>query len=460
MELPKAFLERMKEFLPENEYEPFVRSYDNEPKKGIRINRLKTHRDKLKLPEAFKAEEIPWCEDGLYIKSESRPGKQPAYYTGLYYPQEPSAMIPGEVIEINEGDLVLDLCAAPGGKSTQIAAKLNGTGALVSNEIVKSRVGILASNIERLGVKNAIILNENPKNLTKNFKQSFDKILVDAPCSGEGMFRKDNAVISEWDESRPDRCALRQTKILETVDQLLKPGGELVYSTCTFAPEENELVIADFLDHYDYELLPVELEGVPKIDLNLNVDKEITDKTLRVFPHRSEGEGHFVARLRKKGKPEYLKKNKGKNKNLKKASKNELKDFKVFAQKYLPDFSLDNIYIYKNKLIKIPEALTPEDLTGLSVVSAGLELGELKKNRFEPSQALAMSLKKNDFENRYELGEDELWCYLKGIEVKPKEALKPGWVLMCYEGNPVGFGKYSNTIKNKYPKGLRIKKNI
>ncbi len=459
--LPLEFKQQMQEILGEDEYQKFLKSYELSPNKGIRANRLKIDRDQLKelLPEIFEAQDIPWTPDGIYINPEERPGKQPGYYTGLYYPQEPSAMTPAQALDVEEGDLILDLCAAPGGKSTQIASKLGDNGSLIFNEIVKNRVGILAENVERMGIKNAVILNEHPERLIKNFKERFDKILVDAPCSGEGMFRKDSAVIDEYSPDRPESCSVKQSKILETVDKLLKPGGEIVYSTCTFSPLENELVIQDFLDKYDYELLDTGLEGINDVKVNIpNVRSEILEKTTRIWPQVNEGEGHFVAKLKKGGMPGRIKKNKNRNTNLKRAGKKDLTDYNNFRSKYIPEVDYRNLYIYQDKLINLPEAIGPEDLAGLKVHSAGLELGEFKKNRFEPSHSLAMSLKKDEFTNTYELSEDELWSYLKGEELKPETVLDRGWVLLCYDGYPVGFGKYSGTIKNKYPKGLRIYK--
>lgn len=470
-ELPVDFLERMKELLPEEEYTAFLESYDSSPRKGIRANPLKISREDLekRLPQEFEAHEIAWCPTGLYIDSDSRPGKQPEYYTGLYYPQEPSAMIPAQAIQVEPGDIVLDLCAAPGGKSTQLAGKLQGHGTLILNEIVGKRVGVLAQNVERMGIENAVILNENSSRLKEIFPQKFDKILVDAPCSGEGMFRKDEKVIEEWDNNKPVACSITQKQILEDVDVMLKPGGELVYSTCTFAPEENEQV-AEWLVDRGYELLPIEIEGIetngrPEYTLE---DLKDVEKTIRVWPHHSEGEGHFIARFRKSSEAPQIqarakkkskkKKQQVKNK-IKKAGKKSLGEFLAFCNEYMPDFNTDHLYRIDNRIYKLPEDISEEELENLRVYTPGLLLGELKTNRFEPAQTLAMALSFSDFKNRYELSKDELWSYLKGEEIKPDREVDKGWILLGYEGYPVGFGKVSNnTIKNKYPKGLRIYK--
>lgn len=469
-ELPQDFLDKMKGLLPEEEYTDFLESYKNDPEKGIRANPLKIDRDHLleRLPDDFKAHPISWCPSGIYIDSEARPGKRPEYYTGLYYPQEPSAMTPAQAIEIEPGDVVLDLCAAPGGKSTQLAGKMMGQGTLILNEIVGKRVNVLAQNVERMGIPNAVILNENSTRLSEVFPEKFDKILVDAPCSGEGMFRKDEKVIGEWDSNKPVACSIVQKEILQDVDKLLKPGGELVYSTCTFSPEENEQV-AEWLVSLGYEILPIELEGLsttgrPEFSLN---NLEDVKNTVRIWPHLSEGEGHYVARFRKpkdmidssRSKSKIKSKKASKSK-LKKAGKKSLSEFLTFSKEYMPNFDTNNLYRIEDRIYRLPKDITEKELENLKVYSPGLLLGELKKNRFEPAQTLAMALDFNEFSNRYELSEDELWHYLKGEEIKPKTPVEKGWVLMGYEGYPVGFGKMSNVIKNKYPKGLRIFKNI
>lgn len=463
-ELPQEFLEKMKSLLSEEEYQEFIESYKQKPHKGIRANTLKISKEELKerLPEEFEASDIPWTETGLYIDPETRPGKKPDYYTGLYYPQEPSAMSSAEALDVEEGDMILDLCAAPGGKSTQLAAKLGENGTLVFNEIMKGRVNTLASNVERMGVGNAIILNESPDRLVKNFAQAFDKILVDAPCSGEGMFRKDEDVIDEWSVERPSLSSKKQLKILETADKLLKPGGEIVYSTCTFSPLENEQVIEEFVSSGDYEILPLKLNGINTTGIveQTKDNFEDIDKTLRIWPHHNEGEGHFVAKLKKVDKGEFYKRRRNRNGQplMKRAKKKDMMDYLAFKEEYMPNLEDNNLFIYKNKIYRLPEDILPSDLVGLRVHTPGLLLGELKKNRFEPAHSLAMYLNKEDFKNTYELDEDELWSYLKGEELTPKSELEPGWVLLLYKGYPVGFGKHSKTIKNKYPRGLRIYK--
>ncbi|MGI6108666.1 MAG: RsmF rRNA methyltransferase first C-terminal domain-containing protein [Eubacteriaceae bacterium] len=458
VKLPPEFLERMHAELGDS-FQAFEASYSDCPRKGIRANLLKTNREELldKLPADFQAQPVPWCSEGLYIDSKARPGKNLGYYTGLYYPQEPSAMLPAQALAPEKGELILDLCAAPGGKSTQIASLTGGTGTLVSNELVKSRSGILASNIERMGIPNAVILNEFPERLVPAFYEKFDRILTDAPCSGEGMFRKDPAVAGEWTPGRPAACAARQKNILKTVDKLLKPGGTLVYSTCTFAPEENEEIARYLVESGRYVQEPLSFEGIePQIDpLTGNPAKDV-----HVYPHLAEGEGHYVARFTKT--ESCGEKPSGKRKALspwKNASKRDLADYEKFRTVFMPDKLFENLHIRDDKLYALPEHIHSDVLSGLKVIKPGLEIGSFRKGRFEPSHSLAMALKADEVSNSAELTEDELWCYLRGEEIRPAVPVVNGWTLVLYDGCPVGFGKTSNgVIKNKYPKGLRIYK--
>ena len=371
-----------------------------------------------------------------------------------------------EVLDPKPGDWVLDLCAAPGGKSTQIGARLQGTGVLVANELVNTRAGILSTNIERMGLTNAIVTNEFPERLVDSFYQSFDKILVDAPCSGEGMFRKDPGALADWSLERVDRCMGKQEKILESAHRLLKPGGVLVYSTCTFSPEENEQMIEAFIEKYPYTLETIELPGITdhgRVDWTRKQQQEIA-KTLRIMPMTVKGEGHFIAKLIKSTvvtdtieiKPGYAKSR------LKKATRIELQDYNDFAKNNLAaEFSKafeERLYLLGEHLYAIPEGVVLERIANLKLLRTGLHLGTFKKNRFEPGYALAMALKLSQAKNVCNLTDEELaYQYLKG-EALNLEATK-GWVLVGYEGYSLGFGKASEgLIKNHYPKGLRIRK--
>ncbi|MEG0379492.1 MAG: RsmF rRNA methyltransferase first C-terminal domain-containing protein, partial [Eubacterium sp.] len=380
-------------------------------------------------------EDVDWCPTGYYIDNEVRPGKNPAYYAGIYYVQEPTAMTSAEALEPQPGDWVLDLCAAPGGKSTQLACKLQGKGLLVANELINNRADILTSNVERMGVTNALLLNEFPERLTARFYERFDRILVDAPCSGEGMFRKDSSTTDDWSQERVLRCAERQMKILETVDKLLKPGGVVVYSTCTFSPEENEQIVENFLGNNRYELEEINLKGLDdrgRPEWAQKGTAELT-KTLHVMPFHVRGEGHFIAKLRKiTACPEGEEgvKLRGQSK-LKAADKRDLVDYEVFAKACL-NRSFQNLHLFNDRLYSLPEGLSPADLDGLKVLRPGIHLGTFKKNRFEPSHTLAMVLKPEDYKTVYRVkGDEEAYTYLKGEPITGT-SLK-GWVLVCYK---------------------------
>ncbi|MGL4607500.1 MAG: RsmF rRNA methyltransferase first C-terminal domain-containing protein [Eubacteriaceae bacterium] len=466
MELPIDFKQKMKNLLEEEAFQGLIKSYDKPESKGIRRNALKISAESLERHLPFKTQKVPWCKDGFYIDSEVRPGKNPYYYCGLYYVQEPTAMAAVEALNPKPGEWVLDLCGAPGGKSTQIAGKLQGKGLLVANELLNSRAGILSTNIERMGIKNALVTNEFPERLVDSFYESFDKILVDAPCSGEGMFRKDPSALADWSLQRVERCVGKQKKILETAHRLLKPEGILVYATCTFSPEENEEMIEAFIDQYDYTLEEIKLEELEeqgKVQWTKNNNSEIA-KTLRIMPMNVRGEGHFIARLRKNTPSQdgnIGKQGKGKSR-LKPLTREERKEFIDFGKQwmtsdFLEDIS-DNLYLSGEHLYALPKEIDLSQVDNLKLLRAGLHLGELKKNRFEPSYALAMALNEGEFKNVCNLEDEALaYEYLKGQTLPLKT--EKGWILVCYQGFPLGFGKASEgIIKNHYPKGLRIRK--
>ena len=307
--LPAAFTKRMREILT-TEYEDFERSYESNRFYGLRCNLLKCSAEAFPAlySEAFgqsdSLEGIPWAPEGFFFMPEDQPGRHPLHEAGAYYIQEPSAMSSAAVLDPKPGERVLDLCAAPGGKTTQIAARMQGSGLLVSNEIVSSRARILSQNVERMGIRNCVVLNETPDRLAGFFPEFFDCILVDAPCSGEGMFRKEEAALSQWSVANVKMCADRQDLILEAASRMLRPGGRLVYSTCTFAPEEDEGSIDRFLDrHPDFHVVSSPLQAffdAGRPDLASSGRKEL-ELTMRLWPHKIEGEGHFVALLKKDG---------------------------------------------------------------------------------------------------------------------------------------------------------------
>lgn len=547
---PEAFLDRMKQLLG-TEYDEFVAALGQERYQALRLNRLKldfggkSAADVLAVQNDAQAEtqlstadtfahlsKVPWAEDGYYYQSSDQPGKHPFHEAGLYYIQEPSAMAPAELLNVQPGERILDLCAAPGGKSTQIAAKLGGKGLLICNEIHPSRAKILSENIERMGICNALVINETPKRLAELFPEYFDKILVDAPCSGEGMFRKNQTACEEWNPENVELCAQRQDDILDQAARMLRPGGHLVYSTCTFAPLENEGSISRFLDrHSDFSLLPVDksafgsisCDGVPEwadsAESNVQklgntpisnaplrhnstsvqvVSRADVKNTLRLWPHRVKGEGHFAALLQKDaelsadGALSNHKETHSTNGIVRGISERELGEFVPFCREnlllsghtpsnpLLSDHALSEhaqsaqtlsellchavgvedkaVFIRFGENLYLVPAQLPE-LKGLKVLRPGLHLGEMKKNRFEPSHALALALHPVNAARVWNLKADsaQATAYLNG-QTFPAEGEK-GWYLICLDGFGLGWGKLAGGVmKNHYPKGLRIQK--
>ena len=455
MDLPEDFLNKMKNLLKDDEFEAYMESFNEERHYGLRVNTLK--KDKPLWP----LESVPWCSGGYYFDPGLRPAKSPFYHGGLYYIQEPSAMAPVSFMDIRPGHKVLDVCAAPGGKTTQIAARLEGKGMIVSNDVSASRARALVKNIENLGITNALVTNEEPERLASAFPGFFDAILVDAPCSGEGMFRKEPSMAKSWSTNRTLQFTALQRKILRHVAHMLKPGGELMYSTCTFSPEENELMIQEFLDtHEEFQIIPIDRAGTglePGRAQWAGGDARVSG-CARIWPYKVKGEGHFMARLRKKDNP-------GSALQPRSALKKEkpVKDIELFHSfcKLFMNRTWSGPFIRnKDSLYLVPEALgdeLSERLRGIRVARSGWYLGELKTGRFEPSQAFAMGIKKEmcraviDFER----DDEQVIRYLKG-ESFPAEALE-GWNLVCIEGFPLGWGKVQKgRLKNKYLPGWRM----
>lgn len=484
--LPEKFLERMQNMLGE-EYPPFLESLSGKRYRALRLNPLKTRiqEGKEKLP--FTLSPVPWTKNGFYYEEEEQPGKHPYHEAGLYYIQEPSAMAPvpclmeerASVAAIPERQeehvsaaaiperqeepatpgRVLDLCAAPGGKSTQIAEYMRGRGMLITNEIHPQRAKILSENIERMGISNAIVLNETPESLSKRFIAFFDRILVDAPCSGEGMFRKNDNAGEEWSEENVALCAERQDGILDCAAAMLKPGGRLVYSTCTFAPAEDEGSVSRFLEtHPDFCL----------------------EKEERLMPHKIKGEGHFLAVLHREGGQLSSAATAGTEKSL---TLKDCREFLDFAKEALTipaeELTAGKILLRFGEQLYLAPAETPS-LRGLKVLRPGLHLGTVKKNRFEPSHALALFLKKEQAVHAVNLACDgtAVRKYLEGQTLTIGEgcdvemadimtrgsmaaeqaavSLPKGWCLVCVDGYSLGWGKAAGAIlKNHYPKGLR-----
>ena len=436
--LPAAFLERMKRLLG-NEYADFLSSYERPRNTGLRLNPKK----RADVSRYITAP-IVWEPNGFYQNTDTRPGLSALHEAGVYYLQEPSAMAPARLLNAQPGEVVLDLCAAPGGKSTQIAASMNGQGLLVCNEIHPKRARILSSNIERMGVGNALVLNEHPAKLAERFPEFFDRILVDAPCSGEGMFRKEDAAIADWSEETVAMCAARQSEILCSAAKMLKPGGRLVYSTCTFSPEENEGVISRFLHTHDD--FSVEILDVPWFDCGrpewISDPAEHLEHTFRLWPHKLRGEGHFAAVLRREGESSDQK-----SQPSAAVLPEEICSFLEENKIHLSGIPVE----FGSTWFLAPEAL-PE-LKELRVLRAGLELGELRKGRFMPAHALALWLKNYPVTADYPAESAEISAYLRGETLRGTQT---GWTLVTVGGISLGWAKGAGGIlKNHYPKGLR-----
>ena len=461
MNLPIEFEKKMKAFLGD-EWDDFLYSYDNNRFQALRFNTLKvqSHEEIMRILmvlEISSDKRVSWANEAYYFDENVRPGKHPYHEMGLYYIQEPSAMSAAALLAPKPGMRVLDLCAAPGGKSTQLATYLGDSGLLVSNEINTQRSRILSQNIERMGIKNAIVTNEDSFVLASHFPGFFNAIQVDAPCSGEGMFRKLPEAIEQWSMENVAICAARQKEILDNAAVMLKPGGTIVYSTCTFSKEENEDVIEYFLErHPDFTLEEME----------------------RFWPHKVDGEGHFVAKLVRRGcvdtdlkADRKTKKNKN-SKNRKNETKPALtKENMKLLSEFLDETISENMaaWIKNSRLVMFGEQLyrLPDmevDIKGLKVQRAGLHIGEFKKQRFEPSHSLALALKLNDAKNVVKLTWDDPQTtgFFNGQSVMLSDEqtaeCKKGWALVCVDGYPAGWGKVNGAqVKNHYPKGLRNK---
>lgn len=476
--LSNEFLEKMKALLGP-EYEAYLASYDEEPVYGLRVNTRKmTPEDFLKKAgeAGWELEPIPWVSNGFYYPKDLRPARHPWYYAGLYYLQEPSAMTPASLLPVEPGDKVLDLCAAPGGKSTELASKLNGTGLLFSNDISNSRAKALLKNLELAGAGNICVSSETPEKLSEVFPGYFDKILVDAPCSGEGMFRRDPEMVKSYEEKGPSYYAPIQRRIAAEAVRMLAPGGMLLYSTCTFDADEDEGTIRWLLERFpEMSLVPLEKKHgfVPGIDLT---------ECIRLFPHRVKGEGHFIALLKKEGQAiqdaekrcfaeseELLSRRKG--------NSAILESVQTFLGQIGKEWDPDRILTVGERLYYLPAPFSGEEkrrLKGIRCLRTGLFLGEVKKGRFEPSQALAMWMGAGDWPltvslNSGDAGDDRILRYLKGetVALTPEEEETLGraaasakdcgsWCLVCVDGRPLGWAKKQNqTLKNKYYPGWR-----
>ncbi len=430
----------------------YLEILDKEANYGIRINSLKSDNKTILGKLALENDKVSWAENGFYMPKDNKVSKSSLYEAGTFYIQEPSAMIPASVINVEDDDVILDMCAAPGGKTTLLGERLNGTGALVANDISNSRAKILAKNVEKFGIKNAVILSDNQDVLERKFVNFFDKILIDAPCSGEGMFRKEPDVEKYWHDKIDLEYQAIQKDLLSSAVKMLKDGGEIVYSTCTFNTIENEEVVLWFLqNNEDYELVELEHEtlGISK-GYNISEDFDLT-RTGRIFPFEQRGEGHFVAKIRKKG--DNIKSDLGSNhKVLKNKQYTELVNF---FEKNFNDVKVSDLgnYIMKHKDSYFVTPIDPEKFKGVRVVRSGFHLGDESK-KFVPSSVLARGLTIDDVKQVINLEMDDISVlkYLKG-ETIDYEINYDGYVMVCVENMPLGFGIIKNNkIKNKYNK--------
>lgn len=488
MNLPEAFAERMKKMLGD-EYEAFLAAYDRINTPALRLNPMKmTDRDTPLL--SCMGDPVPWAALGYYYRAddELRPGKHPYHEAGAYYIQEASAMIPASLCPPIPGERVLDLCAAPGGKTTQLAAALLGEGLLVANEIHPQRAAILSQNVERMGIPNAVVTNHAPHELVPYFSAFFDKIVVDAPCSGEGMFRKEEQAVEMWSRDNVNLCAVRQKEILESAAKMLSPDGYLTYSTCTFAPEENEGVILHFLKtHPEFEVVepknPAVLAAMAEGLIDCGNPEWVSGgeeygkalrKTVRLFPHHADGEGHFAALLHKTANASVSnivpsatfgnntekrgkEKKKGREKEQGRGQLSPEKAYKLFEQFFTPitEERLTGVpCLFGEQLYLCPPQI-PVPPKGLRILRQGLHLGTIANGeRFEPSHALALALNTTAAKQTFSVDFEAALSYLRG-NVLPCGDEK-GWYLVIFDGFPLGWGKASGGVmKNHYPKGLR-----
>ncbi len=456
LKLSEEYLNKMRDLLGEEEFSAYLKSFDEERLYGLRVNTAKVTPEAFPELVSWDLKPVPWIPNGFYYEGTERPAKDPYYYAGLYYLQEPSAMTPAMLLPVEPGDRVLDLCGAPGGKSTELGVKLAGKGVLISNDISNSRAKALLKNLELWGISNICVTSETPDKLADVFGPWFDKILIDAPCSGEGMFRKDDDMVKSYEERGPEYYSEIQKEITDQAVRMLAPGGLLLYSTCTFSRCEDEEIICHILEnHQEMELIRLPLFEGASGGIGL-------DGCIRLFPHKIKGEGHFISLLRKNGggaertaagsRERSRTEPQGKKAP---ALPTELTDFLALINR---EFDGSRIMIKNDSVYYLPENFVPAK--ELRYLRTGLLLGELKNKRFEPGQALAMTLHAEDFRQTisWKKEDDRVIRYLKGetISLTPEEGPVKGWCLVCVDGYPLGFAKGTGmALKNKYYPGWR-----
>ena len=447
--LPQAFLHRMEDMLGDD-FEPFLAAYEQPRTYGLRVNTAKISCEEFEQIVPFEVKKIPWVSNGYFYNEDVRPSRCALYQAGLYYLQEPSAMTPASRI--------------PGGKATAVGSALKGEGLLVANDISTTRARALLRNLELFGIPNLFVSNEKPEKMVKNFPEFFHKIILDAPCSGEGMFRKEEALAKDWTPEKSEELSRIQKQLCLNAADMLQPGGQMLYSTCTFAPCEDEQIISWLLrERPELSLISMEdYEGFSTGNPEWGDGNPQLKKCVRIFPHKMQGEGHFLALLQKEGTT-------GPSAGTSKTSRLAA-DVRKYMEEFFreiglktldgQEFDWNRVEVRADKVYYLPSV--SYNFRGLTFIRNGLYLGDLKKNRFEPAQPLALAFRKNEAEAVISLSVDDprLERYLKGetLTIEPEEAAhSKGWHLLCVEGYPLGFGKLVNgTLKNKYPAGWRV----
>lgn len=460
MSLPVDFVKKYQKLLGPEAAAFFV-ALAGQAQSGFRINPLKSGVPTASVDSA--SGKVPYVPGGYYGHVN---GQSLDHVTGWVYSQEPSAMYVGEVVDPQPGERVLDLCAAPGGKSTHLIAKMQDQGLLVANEIFAKRARVLASNLERWGARRAIVTSERPDKLAPRFPHFFDRILVDAPCSGEGMFRKDPAAMEYWNKDYPAECANRQRKILDSALAMLKPGGTLVYSTCTFAPEEDEQNVAWLLKHYPLTIQPIKhWRGMDNGRPDWADGNQDLANCVRMFPHHFRGEGHFIAKLRLEtkaatqptvasGQGKHRRKKDRRQPTLDRTQRQELHDF---LKAVMPAFQPEHLVRFGDQLYDCPSQMP--SINNISIIQAGLHLGVFKRRRFEPALALALATNPAQCDRVIEIDKDQWRTYVHGdtFTLADPPSNGKGWYLLVCDGHSCGFGKVvGRQVKNFYPKGLRF----
>ncbi len=448
MNFPIDFEKKFQSLMSLSEYDEFMSALHQPKVSGLRVNRLKVHMARWHEISPFQTDSVPWAGDGFYLEEDTRPGIHPYYHAGLYYIQEPSAMLPAQLLAAQPGDRVLDLCAAPGGKTVRLATDMENKGLLLSNDINPKRIKALAKNIEISGITNTVVTNESPEKLSRFYENYFNKVLLDVPCSGEGMFRKDPDAVKSWNRYKAEELQGLQREIFKSAYQILAPGGTLVYSTCTFNPEENEKNIAWFLNTYP----DLYMKEIPKHSGMESGRPEWADgnpellKTARLWPHRVKGEGHFTALMGRCGED---------NTEKEPYTRTEPPlSFRKFCDSMLHQVPQGIYHMGKTELHILPQGY--QDRPGLKTVKTGLYIGSEERGTFDPSQSLIMALCWENLQHKesFPLESPDLLRYLKG-ETLQREGDK-GYIALGVDEFPLGWGKIGeNGLKNLYPKGWR-----